>query len=347
MARSHSYNRTGMGESDGRNGRRAVTYCLVPRDLAARVYDALCRHFADDPSIEVVIERRGSDRREIQSRRARELPVGAERRKIRSVAGRRVGERRGSLVQVISPTADQLPRRARSAAPRLAFVELVKPSAQQLEDEEARRLVVAFQGGDQGAFEELYLRYFNHVYTYLRVLFRDDVHEAEDLTQQAFTNVFAALDRYELRKQPFRAWLFVIVRNLAFSQLDRRNRSEPVDPAELTSRHEGSTPEEPNLDAVDWISDRELFMLVARLPLSQRQVLVMRHMLDLSTKDIARLLERTPADVRTLEHRGRRFLEQRLTALGRAPTGRRARLQWRGRVRFLPVARARRHALVR
>jgi RNA polymerase sigma-70 factor (ECF subfamily) len=333
-----------MGETNG--SERVITYCLVPRELAEKLHEPLRRHFADDPSVEVVVERRADERRSAEDRRAADIERAKERRRILGAGGRRVADRRAAQVPAADYVPPALPRRLRGHADRLVFVERILPSAQKREDEEAARMVVRFQAGDREVFAELYLQYFNAVYTYLRVIFRGDPHRVEDLTQQVFTNALAALDRYERRKQPFRAWLFIIARNLALDEFNRSSKSDITDPVELARRHEAATHEDTSLEALTWISDRELLMLIERLPLPQRQVLVLRHMLDLDTPEIARILERTPADIRTLDHRGRRFLEQRLTALGRAPVGRRP-LPWRGRRRWMPVGRARRFALMR
>jgi RNA polymerase sigma-70 factor (ECF subfamily) len=195
-------------------------------------------------------------------------------------------------------------------------------SAERDEDQEAARLVTAFQGGDKEAFAGLYLRYFDRVYGYLRVAFKDR-HEAEDGTQQVFTKVFEALPEYEQRRQPFRAWLFVIVRNYAISQLSRQGRVEAVDPAEL-DRHREATSLQADSDAelrtLSWITDSDMLVLVERLPIAQRQVLALRFMLDLSLKQAATVLGRTPNDIAALQHRAIVFLRARLTALGRAPT---------------------------
>jgi RNA polymerase sigma-70 factor (ECF subfamily) len=330
------------GRGDEGVGVRTLTYCIVPRELAAKLHDPLRRFYADDPSVEVVVERRFGDRRATPERRtAKSGPPGDERRRIRSGEGRRAGERRAVVASV-----DQLPlpRKAQAYADRLVFVERIEPSGQRLEDFDTARLVSRFQAGDRDAFSDLYLRYFDRVYAYLRIALRDE-HAAEDAAQHVFTQVFEALPRYERRRQPFRAWLFVIARNHAFTQMQRRGRLDVVDPQEIDRRRERRESEDLDLRALNWISDRDLMLFVERLPLAQRQVLVLRYLFDLNTEEIASLLSRSASDVRTLDYRARRFLRQRLAALGRdSSSGGLIRMRRWGKP--APVLRSRRFALI-
>jgi RNA polymerase sigma-70 factor (ECF subfamily) len=153
----------------------------------------------------------------------------------------------------------------------------------------------------------------------MRVVVQDP-HDAEEGTQQVFLKVFEALPRYEHRRQPFRAWLFVIARNQAISQLRGQGRLQPTDPALLDERRERTQAADVSpdaLDSLDWITDRELLMFIERLPEPQRQVLLLRYMLDLSHAQIGEVLDRRPDDVRMLLSRAQRFLHDRLVGLGR------------------------------
>ena len=54
-----------------------MIYCVVPRELEVELYDRLVEHYADNPNVTVIVDRRqGSDRRrgpeseESQKRRA-------------------------------------------------------------------------------------------------------------------------------------------------------------------------------------------------------------------------------------------------------------------------------------
>jgi RNA polymerase sigma-70 factor (ECF subfamily) len=245
-------------------------------------------------------------------------------------------------------TKSAAPRRPKAASPAVSFHERIEANAEQLEDLDTARLVIRIQAGEREPFTALYQRYFDRVYGYLRVALKDS-HEAEDLAQQVFTRVFEKIGAYERRAQPFRAWLFVVVRNLTIRHLERQGRMEPTDPVELM-RDDRVNGESLTASLPGWLSDQDLTILVERLPLPQRQVLMLRYMLDLSSAEIATVLDRKPSDVRMLQHRALKYLETRLGAIqnrgarGARAAGRRDRTL-RRRVRLAPVMRSRRYAL--
>ena len=41
-----------------------MIYCVVPQDLADELYDKLVAYYADDPNVEVIVDRRKGERRE-------------------------------------------------------------------------------------------------------------------------------------------------------------------------------------------------------------------------------------------------------------------------------------------
>jgi RNA polymerase sigma-70 factor, ECF subfamily len=320
--------------------RRKVVYCVVPRELADELHDSLREHWREEDSVVVVVERRRSDRRLVERRSGQVSDADrADRRRIPGVAGRRVSDRRGLAVPV-API--DLPAIAARHADRLLFLELLEPGGRAAEDVETNRLVVRIQAGDAAAFDMLYLRYFDRVYAYARVALRD-AHEAEDVAQQVFANVIQALGRYEVRDEtPFRSWLFRITRNVVLRTLQRSGRLQPEEPAELDRRLESPTPEAPM--GLEWLSDHDLASLVERLPMSQRQVILLRYVFEFTTAEIAHALERSPVAVRMLEHRAMRALESRLAAL-RGKAHRCDRSSMVIRARPLPVLSSRRLAL--
>lgn len=52
-----------------------MIYCVVPEPLAGELYDKLVGYYADDPNVEVIVDRRGNERRA----RGAAAPAGTQR----------------------------------------------------------------------------------------------------------------------------------------------------------------------------------------------------------------------------------------------------------------------------
>jgi RNA polymerase sigma-70 factor (ECF subfamily) len=332
---------------------RRITYCVIPLELAGQLHDPLRRHFRDDPSVEVVVDRRRHERRARPERRAgapdarpklASTKADEDRRAIRNPAGRRVGDRRAVAVPVPEDETPALPRRARRFADRLRFHERVEPASDESEDFDTARTVIAYQAGDASAFHLIYERYFDRVYSYLRLMLRDS-HEAEDAAQDVFETLMGALRTYERTDRPFRGWLFTVVRNHAIRLLRRSSRVEVVDAASLHDQRENGEPSAEDLRVLEWISETDLLMLVERLPADQRQVLAMRYVLDLKPTEIAEILGISANHASVLHYRAINFLRTRLERLGRTPASRGNRARMRAFPKQAQVLRRRRFVL--
>jgi hypothetical protein len=44
-----------------------VIYCVVPEPLADELYEKLSEYYEDDPNVEVIVDRRKSERRDVAS----------------------------------------------------------------------------------------------------------------------------------------------------------------------------------------------------------------------------------------------------------------------------------------
>jgi len=84
------------------------------------------------------------------------------------------------------------------------------------------RLMLAIQGDDASAFEELMFRFQGRVQSLFRHLLGNR-EIAEDLTQDVFLRVFRARKSYQ-PKAKFVTWLFTIANNVALNQLRSRQR---------------------------------------------------------------------------------------------------------------------------
>jgi RNA polymerase sigma-70 factor, ECF subfamily len=190
--------------------------------------------------------------------------------------------------------------------------------AERREDADTARLVERAQAGDRNSFGAIYERYFDRVYGYMRLALRDH-YQAEDATQQVFLKLLESLPLYEKRRQPFRAWLFVVVRNYAI-QLLRKEGELVLEASEIDQHLDRlALRDASEVPAIEWISNRDFVFIVKRLPVLQRQVLALRYMLDLPHADIAELLDRKPGAIRAIHFRALQALEERLEKLDNTP----------------------------
>ena len=285
------------------------------------------------------------------------------------VAERRGGERRAAMAvlpfDVMPDTFAVLPAEARQEADRLTFVQRWHRNYE--EDIDSARLVARARAGDTGAFAALYIRYYERIYSWLAMALRSR-QEAEDATQQVFTQALAALARFELKGPPVRAWLFQIARNHVLNVIrastvkvegERLLAVVALSPEQLVRRQEADQLHfSPDAGLLDPEPEGLLAQFAERLPSatfadliatavlspSQREVLRMRFVEDLETEEIAMRLERTPEGVRQLQSRGLRMLKCQLDPLRMRDTTVR-RQPMRIGLGYLPVLQARRFAI--
>jgi RNA polymerase sigma-70 factor (ECF subfamily) len=191
-------------------------------------------------------------------------------------------------------------------APR-RFRRTAEDDAEQQEIAMARAVVRAKQG-DMEALRFIYVRCADRVYGYVRSIVRDQ-YEAEDVTQHVFAKLMVVLPKYEQRESTFMAWLLRVARNAALDHLRQRRPTVCEDVGEYDD-----APRAP--DMISALSVRDA---LASLPVEQREVVLMRHVLGLSPGEIARRLGRSEPSVHGLHHRGRGTLRALLADMGAAP----------------------------
>jgi len=155
-----------------------------------------------------------------------------------------------------------------------------------------RRLVREAQDGSGAAMARLYSLHWRGAYraAYLVV---HDAAAAEDIAQDAFLAAVDALDRFD-RRRPFRPWLHRIVVNRALDWARREALRRRVHGAE--SVFEPLPPPEE--------IGGELMTALKELPADQRAVVVLRHLLEYTPGEIARMLELPRGTVNSRLRRG-------------------------------------------
>jgi RNA polymerase sigma-70 factor, ECF subfamily len=160
-------------------------------------------------------------------------------------------------------------------------------------------LLAAAQGGSVNAVEALVRRNWEAVHraAYLVV---QDAGAAEDIAQETMLAAVGKLHRFDGRR-PLGPWLHRIVVNRAIDSVRARRRR-----AEVSADAVG-VPERAAEAADGARLPDELVAALATLDPEDRAVVVLRHLLDYSSSEIARMLGFPPATVRT---RLRRALER-------------------------------------
>jgi RNA polymerase sigma-70 factor (ECF subfamily) len=179
-------------------------------------------------------------------------------------------------------------------------------------------LMLRVKQGDTVAFAELVDNYKQPVMNVAYRMLRDAT-EAEDLAQMVFVQVFKSAHRYHVSSK-FSTWLFTIVRNLCLNEIRRRSR-HPTDSIEahhpeqehqpssqFEDRKTASPPERLLLGELE----EKIEQALAALPENQRLAIVLCRQEELSYEDIAQVLGCSLSATKSLIHRGRETLKQKL-----------------------------------
>jgi len=179
-------------------------------------------------------------------------------------------------------------------------------------------LMLRVKGGDMEAFEALVEKYKHHVINVMYRMIRD-LDEAEDLAQNVFIRVFQSADRYQASAK-FSTWIFTIARHLCLNEIRRRGR-HPADSLESSqSENEGQPAKQyqdnrtfsPPQAFLHGELERKIQEAVAELPEKQRLAISLCQEDELSYEEIAEVLECSLSATKSLIHRGRETLKQKL-----------------------------------
>ncbi|MBW3467543.1 RNA polymerase sigma factor [Arthrospiribacter ruber] len=159
-------------------------------------------------------------------------------------------------------------------------------------------LIKQYRSGNEIAFEKLVEKYKSKVYTTIYLIVKDQG-VAEDLLQDVFVKVVHTLNSDGYNEEgKFQPWLMRIAHNLAIDYFRKRKRYPTIimeDGENIfnTLKFAEETIEDHKIkeDTLELVRK-----LIDELPESQKQVLIMRHYMDLSFQEIA---EQTGVSINT------------------------------------------------
>lgn len=168
-------------------------------------------------------------------------------------------------------------------------------------------LIAQAKAGQIEAFGELYQRYLDPIYRYIRIRVAED-NIAEDLTELVFLRAFEALSRYKERGKPFSAFLYQVARNLLVDHYRQQKREVPLEDADDMAATDSTIDEH--------IMRSERIEMLQRVMVDLRpdyqEVIRLRVILALPTATVAEWMGRSEGAVRVLLHRALNSMRERL-----------------------------------
>src|SRR5262249_47222866 len=181
---------------------------------------------------------------------------------------------------------------------------------------EERSLVERLRCGEDDAFEHLVRRDGARLLAVARRFLRQE-EDARDAVQEAFFSAFRAIGRFE-EGSSLSTWLHRIVINACLMKLRTRRRKEeqPIDDFLPRFREDGHQVNHPTpaweSSAEELMAQHQTAVLVReaidRLPEGYRSILMLRDIEEVSTDEVARMLDITVNAVKIRVHRARQAL---------------------------------------
>jgi RNA polymerase sigma-70 factor (ECF subfamily) len=179
-------------------------------------------------------------------------------------------------------------------------------------------LMLRAKRGDRAAFAELVEKYKQPVMNFVFRSLRDEI-EAEDLAQNVFLQAWKSRSRYR-QTAKFSTWLFTIARNLCLNEIRRRSRHPAESIEEAHADHEDQPRQQyedkSQIAPPDKLLHGELAQKIeealAELPEAQRTAILLCRQDELSYEEIAEVLDCSLSATKSLIHRGRETLKEKL-----------------------------------
>jgi RNA polymerase sigma factor (sigma-70 family) len=164
-------------------------------------------------------------------------------------------------------------------------------------------------------FEAAVLPHLDSAYNLARWLTRDDT-DAEDVVQEACLRAFRFFGSFH--GVDGRPWLLTIVRNTAYTWLQRNRSKELSLPLDEESNEIESHDLDPEALLLQVADVQAIHDALERLPVEFREVLVLRELEELSYKEIAGITDLPMGTVMSRLARGRKRLQEALRDQRRA-----------------------------
>ena len=177
-------------------------------------------------------------------------------------------------------------------------------------------LVRRVRSGERELFSVLVDRYKRGIASFISAAVRTPA-DVADLSQETFLRAYAHLDTFNPALGKFSTWIYQIARNVVRTHLGKAQRRVPTQELPEDQTLENALPDlsrdaDPAGGVLREEAERELREALAQLPERTRTVLTLRYYNNMEYHTIASTLGLSLGNVKTLIHRGKIALAQKM-----------------------------------
>jgi RNA polymerase sigma-70 factor (ECF subfamily) len=143
-----------------------------------------------------------------------------------------------------------------------------------------------------GLYEEYYDRIARYVFVHI-----GEKEDAEDIAGEVFLKALKSLDTYQERGIPMQAWLFKIAHNMIVDYLRKKSKAK----AQEIDTDFLSVDKDPVKIAETNIELEKVKQAMLKLSPDQRQIIGLRFMGGLASKEVASIMNKTDGAVREMQ----------------------------------------------
>ncbi len=160
---------------------------------------------------------------------------------------------------------------------------------------------------DRELLQQLYSKYSKELYLYIYSMCKK-YSVAEDLLQETFLKALLSLDN---NHQNFKAWLYLVGKNLTLNYLKKDKKNNYLEEIEEISDTNSIIEKVIFKDR-----DKKLYEAILTLPKISQQVIILQYFSKLSQTEISSVLGLSAGNVRTIAHRAKKQIKQYLEVQG-------------------------------
>jgi len=184
-------------------------------------------------------------------------------------------------------------------------------------------LIKRLKKGDQRAFEQV-VNLNKDKLLRLAMGFVHDLHQAEDIVQEVFIKLWQNIEHWQEGKAKLSTWLYKVTVNQAINQLrNKKKTSNLIDIGEFVREDEQGNIEvqllDNSADSQKIIENKELAKIlrlaINSLPRKQRIAFVLSKYQNMSSREIAEVMDITVSNVDVIIYRAKKNLQKQILKL--------------------------------